>query len=227
MVYSSFRSTVMSWSRISEPLTHSSVDKSAKQTRYVPGKFCRIPNRSQKRYNTNSQLTSLFWLKMWRVTAFFLACLQLPGKSDVFFLRRALKVLAWPFSPKFAWEYFEKAGIRRHEIVIDQASAVHSHLNSRKIRLQKVKVLQIDELTSASRARNWTNVSRKSSGLSRLIASHSTVVYLLSTGNCHDVHSASISSKLIMRLLCVRSMKATRNVEAGFVGVARRPCAVW
>lgn len=57
-------------------------------------------------------------------------CLDLPGKDDVLLLRGDLEGVVVPFPAKEAGQDLNEAGVGSHEVVIDQPSTMHTHLQS-------------------------------------------------------------------------------------------------
>ena len=57
--------------------------------------------------------------------------LDLPSKDDALLLGGNLEGVVVPFSAKEAWQDLDEAGVGPHEVVVDQASAVHAHLQTR------------------------------------------------------------------------------------------------
>ena len=58
----------------------------------------------------------------------FLVCLKPPVESDVLLIGGSFEILTGPGPAKFAGHDFHKAAIWLHEVVVDQAGAMHANL---------------------------------------------------------------------------------------------------
>ncbi len=65
------------------------------------------------------------------MTVHRIVCLDFPSKDDVLLLGGNLEGVVMPLPAKEAWQDLDEAGVGSHEIVVDQASAVHAHLQTR------------------------------------------------------------------------------------------------
>ena len=57
--------------------------------------------------------------------------LDLPSKDDALLLGGNLEGVVVPLSAKEARQDLDEAGVGPHEVVVDQASAVHAHLQTK------------------------------------------------------------------------------------------------
>lgn len=69
------------------------------------------------------------------MTVHRIVCLDLPSKDNILLLGRNLEGVVMPFPTKEARQDLNEAGVGSHEIVVDQASAVHTHLQAKLYRL--------------------------------------------------------------------------------------------
>lgn len=65
------------------------------------------------------------------MTVHRVVCLDLPSKDDILLLGRNLEGVVMPLPAKEARQDLDEAGVGSHEVVVDQASAVHAHLQPR------------------------------------------------------------------------------------------------
>ncbi len=65
------------------------------------------------------------------MTVHRVVCLDLPSKDNVLFLGGNLEGVVMPLPAKKARQDLNEAGVGSHEVVVDQASAVHAHLQPR------------------------------------------------------------------------------------------------
>ncbi len=65
------------------------------------------------------------------MTVHRVVCLDLPSKDNVLLLGGNLEGVVMPLPAKKARQDLNEAGVGSHEVVVDQASAVHAHLQPR------------------------------------------------------------------------------------------------
>ncbi len=65
------------------------------------------------------------------MTVHRVVCLDLPSKDNVLLLGGNLEGVVMPFPAKEARQDLNEAGVGSHEVVVDQASPVHAHLQPR------------------------------------------------------------------------------------------------
>ncbi len=65
------------------------------------------------------------------MTVHRIVCLDLPSKDDILLLGGNLEGVVVPLPAKEARQDLNEAGVGSHEIVVDQASAMHAHLQTR------------------------------------------------------------------------------------------------
>ena len=73
-----------------------------------------------------------------RMTVHRIVRLDLPSEDDVLLLGRNLEGVVVPFPAKEAWQDLDEAGVGSHEVVVDQASAMHAHLQPKLRMLTRV-----------------------------------------------------------------------------------------
>ena len=74
-----------------------------------------------------------------RMTVHRIVCLDLPSEDDVLLLGRNLEGVVVPLPAKEARQDLDEAGVGSHEVVVDQASAMHAHLQP-KLRMLTTRV---------------------------------------------------------------------------------------
>ena len=65
------------------------------------------------------------------MTVHRIVCLDLPSKDNVLLLGGNLEGVVMPLPAEEARQDLDEAGVGSHEVVVDQASAVHAHLQTR------------------------------------------------------------------------------------------------